>query len=140
MALSDQLIALAARAKDLEDRAAAAKTQSQADLEKQRNEARASIQAQSDKLRKSAEVAKGRLSAWWDNLRRSWDEHIAAVRKDFEDRHAAHDLKAAEHAADRADNDAAFAIDFASAAIDEAEYAVLDAELAHRHVEELSKT
>jgi hypothetical protein len=140
MALSDQLTALAARAKELDDRAAAAKTQSKADLEKQRNEARASIQAQSDKLRESAEVAKGRLSAWWVNLRRSWDEHITAVRKDFEERHGAHDLKAAEHAADRADNDAAFAIDFASAAIDEAEYAVLDAALAHKHVEELSKT
>jgi hypothetical protein len=72
-------------------------------------------------------------------VQRSWNDHLAAVRKSVDDRRAAHDLKAAQKAADQADDDAAFAIDYAYAAIEEAEYAVLDADLAHVEVDELAK-
>jgi hypothetical protein len=139
MALSDQLSDLAARAKQLEDHAAAAKQKAKADLEADVNQARESAQARADALRQSAEAGKGRISAWWDGVQRSWNEHLAAVRKNAEDRRAAHDLKAAQRAAERADEDAAFAIDYAYAAIEEAEYAVLDADLAHMQADELEK-
>jgi hypothetical protein len=138
MALSDQLSKLATRAKELEDRAAAAKQKGKADLEQEVKSARDSAQAQGDALRKSAEESKGKVSAWWDSVERSWSEHLAAVRKGVEDRRAAHDLKEAQKAADQADDDAAFAIDYAYAAIEEAGYAVLDADLAHMEADELA--
>ena len=139
MALSDQLSRLAIRAKELEDRAAAANEKGKADLEQDVRAARESAQAQAGALRKSAESSKGQISAWWDSVQRSWNDHLAAVRKSVDDRRAAHDLKAAQTAADQADDDAAFAIDYAYAAIEEAEYAVLDADLAHMEADELAK-
>jgi hypothetical protein len=133
MAFSDQLTKLAIRAKEVEDRVAAAENKAQADLEREVNDARAAAQAQADTLRKSAESTKGKVSSWWDGVQQSWDDHLAAVRKDFESRRTTHDLMSANRAAEQADDDAVFAIDFASAALDEAEYAVLDAVLAHKN-------
>ena len=137
MALSDQLTRLAARAKELEDRAAAAKTKAKSDLEHDVKAARDSAQAQSEALRRSASASKGQISAWWDSVQRSWNEHLADVRRNVDDRKVAHDLSAAQWAADQADIDASFAIDYAYAAIEEAQYAVLDAELAHVQLDEL---
>jgi hypothetical protein len=137
MALSDQLSDLAARAKQLEDHAAAAQQKGRAELEADVKAARDSARAKADDLQKSAEENKGQISAWWDKIQRSWHEHIAEIRKKIEDRRANHDLKAAQRAAERADKDAAFAIDYASAAIEEAEYAVLDALLAHMDADEM---
>ena len=51
---------------------------------------------------------------------------------------AAHDLKSAQKAADRAEDDAVFAIDYAYAAVDEAEYAVLDAMLTRMDADALA--
>jgi hypothetical protein len=140
MALSDQLTALAARAKDLEDRAAAAKTKTKADLEQDVKNARESAQSQGDALRASADKSKGQISDWWDNVRTSWDKHLKDVHKHVDDKKAAHDLKSAQRAAQQADDDAAFAIDYAYAAIEEAEYAVLDADLAQMEADELAQT
>jgi hypothetical protein len=139
MALSDQLSDLAAKAKQVEDRVAAAKQKTKAELEADVNNARESAQAQADALHNKAEANKGKISAWWDKVERSWHEHVAAVRKGAEDRKAAHDAKAAQRAAEQADEDASYAIDYAYAAIEEAQYAVLDADLAHRHADELAQ-
>jgi hypothetical protein len=138
MALSDQLTKLAARAKELEDRAAGAQTKAKNDLQKEVDQARDSAQAQADALRKSAEASKGKISAWWASVQKSWSDHLAAVRKDVKNKKAAHDVKAAQKVADQADDDASFAIDYAYAAIEEAEYAVLDAQLAHVEADELA--
>ena len=89
MALSDQLTKLSARAKELEDRAAAAKSKGKADLEQDVKEARESAQGQADELRKSAEAGKGKISVWWDDVQRSWNENIAKIRKNVDDRRAA---------------------------------------------------
>jgi chemotaxis protein histidine kinase CheA len=138
MALSDPLTKLAARAKDLEDRAAAAKAKGKADLEQEVKEARDSAQEQADSLRKSAESRKGEISAWWDRVQQSWNENIASIRRAVDEGRAEHDAKSAQRAAERADEDAAFAIDYAYAAIEEAEYAVLDADLAHMRADEVA--
>ena len=140
MTLSEQLSDLAARAKQVEDRAAAAQTKAKADLEAEVKDARDSARAQADRLRNRAREGKGKISAWWDSVQRSWHDHLAAVRKGADDRKAAHDLKTRQRAAERADQDAAFAIDYAHAAIEEAQYAVLDADLAHREADELART
>jgi hypothetical protein len=139
MALSDQLTALATRAKDLEDRATAAKGKTKADLEQDVKNARESAQSRADALHASAAKGKGEISDWWDNVRKSWDKHVKDVRKHMDDRKAVHDVKSAQRAAQQADDDAAFAIDYAYSAIEEAEYAVLDADLAHMEADELAQ-
>jgi len=138
MALSDQLTQLANRAKELEDRVAASTAKSKADLQQDVKNAREAAQSQGDALRKSAEDSKGKISAWWDSVQRSWNDHLAAVRDNIDEKRSEHDQKTAQRAADSAEEDATFAIDFAFAAIDEAEYAVLDAELARMNADELA--
>jgi hypothetical protein len=139
MALSNQLSDLVARAKQVEDRVAAANQKSRTELEVDVDDARASAQAQADALHSKAEARKGKISAWWDGLQRSWHEHLAAVRKGAEERKAAHDAKAAQRSAEQAEEDASYAIDYAYAAIEEAQYAALDAALAQRHADELAQ-
>jgi hypothetical protein len=139
MALSDQLSELVVKVKQVEERVAAAHQKTRAELEADVDNARASAQAQADALHAKAEERKGKISTWWDKVQRAWHEHVAAVRTGAEERKAAHDAKAAQRAAERADEDAAYAIDYAYAAIEEAQYAVLDADLAHRHADELAQ-
>jgi hypothetical protein len=138
MALSDQLSDLAARAKDLEDRAAAARQKTKSDLEHDVEHARESAKQQADALHANASDRKDKVADWWDGMQKSWTEHVDKARKRRDDRKAAHDAKSAQKAADRADDDAAFAIDYACAAVEEAEYAVLDAALAHMEADELA--
>lgn len=138
MALSDQLTKLAAKAKETEDHAAAAETQARAELDQSVKTAQEAARTQADALRKSAEANKGKISAWWEGVQRSWDEHVAAIRQDFDERRAEHDVNAAQRAADRAEGDAAFAVDYAYGAIEEAEYAVLNAALARKDAVDLA--
>ena len=138
MALSDQLTKLAAQTREFEQNASKARMKSEADLQASVARARASAQAQGEELRKRADASKDHISSWWEDVQRSWNEHLSAVRKDVEQKREAHDLRSAKKQADRADDDAAFAIDYAYAAIIEAEYAVLDAALAHKHLDELA--
>jgi hypothetical protein len=138
MALSDQLGQLAARAKEVEDHAASAKGKAKADLEQELEASRQAAQVQADGLRQSAEARKGKISAWWDSVQDSWNEHLAAIRTDVDEKRASHDLSTAQKRADQADEDAAFAIDYAYAVIDEAEVAVLDARLARMDADELA--
>jgi hypothetical protein len=136
MAASDQLMALANRAKAAEDRvAAAAKTQNRAEVEKQVNKARSAAQKKADGLQaQNAKVAAG-ASQWWTDVQASWSTHVAQVHDDIETRKADRDSKKAQHRADRAEDDAISAVAFAEAALEEAEYAVLDAQLARLEAE-----
>lgn len=138
MAASDELTKLVARAKAAEDRAAAAQGKAKADLERDVETARISAQKQADNLRTSADTGKKKLSVWWNDLQRSWNEHIVKVRDDVDRRRSEHDVDRAEKRAERAEHDALFAIDFAYAAIEEAEYAVLDADLARMEADQLA--
>jgi hypothetical protein len=139
MALSDQLSDLVAKTKQVEDRVAAARQKTKLELQADVDNARESSQAQADALHAQAQASKGKISAWWDKLAGSWHEHVAAVRQGVEERKAAHDAKAAQRAAEKADGDASYAIDYAYAAIEEAQYAVLDSLLAHQHADELTQ-
>ena len=120
MALSDQLSALAARAKAAEDRAAAAKQKAKTDLEQDAKNAHQSAQNHADALRTKAAETKDQASAGWDKVQQSWNDHVAAARKNFDDRKAAHDLKSAQRTADRANKDAELAIDYAYSAVEDA--------------------
>jgi len=99
MALSDQLADLAARAKEAEDRAAAAHGKAKADLQADVETARSSAEAQAKKLRESADAHKNKLSVWWNDLQRTWNEHVAKIREDIETKRAEHDTdRAQKHA------------------------------------------
>jgi hypothetical protein len=138
MALSDQLTELAARAKEAEDRAGAVQGKAKADVQADVETARASAQERAKKLRESAEANKNKLSVWWYDLQRTWNEHVAKIREDIESKRAEHDVDRAQRRAEHRADDAVFAVEFAYAAIEEAEYAVLDAELARMEADELS--
>jgi hypothetical protein len=139
MALSDDMSKLAGRAKEAEDRAAGAQEKAKADLETDRDNARAVGEQQAEDLRELAEKGKGRISARWADVQRAWDDAVAGVRADVQGKKEEHDLHKAQRRSDRAEEDARFAIDFAYSAIVEAEYAVLDAALARTEADELSK-
>ena len=65
---------------------------------------------QADRLSKTVEDHKGKLSAWWTRLQRSWDEHIAEIRQNIDERRSSHNLEAAQREADSAEEDASFAV------------------------------
>ena len=138
MALSDQLTQLAARAKEAEDHAGAVQGKAKADVQADVEQARASAQDRAKKLRESADANRNKLSVWWYDLQRTWNEHVAKIRDDIDAKRAEHDVDRAERRAEHRADDAAFAVEFAYAAIEEAEYAVLDAELARMEADELS--
>jgi hypothetical protein len=139
MALSDDLTTLAARVKEAEDHTAAAQAKTKAELEQDKAAVRASAEARADKLRQEAEERKSRLSVWWHDLQRTWNEHLGKIRDDIEGKRAEHDVDRAQRRAETAEGDAAFAISFAYAAVEEAEYAILDATVARMEAEELTQ-
>jgi hypothetical protein len=138
MALSDQLSRLAARTKELEDRAAAAQQEARADLEHDVESARAASRSSAAAFRNSVDASAGEVSAWWSDLGRSWDDHVAKVRTEIGRKRAEHDLRSAQRAADDAEAYASYLIDYTYAAVEEAGYAVLDATLARREADQLA--
>ena len=103
MALSDQLGKMATKAKEAEDRTAAAQDKAKCDPEQDVEQARATAQDQADSLRESADGSKGRISAWWHDVQKAWNEHLAAMREDIEDRKAERNADRAQENADRAE-------------------------------------
>ena len=79
MAMSEDLTGLAARVKEAEDHATAARAKTKAEVEQDMATVRASAEARADKLRQDAEDHKSKLSVWWHDLERSWN---AAPRED----------------------------------------------------------
>ena len=138
MAASDELSKLSVRAKEAEDRVAAAREKAKAGLEEDLDFTRTAVEKQNAVVRELVSESKGRMSDRWHEVQAAWNEAISQVREDIEGRKAEHDLHKAERRADRAEEDARFAIDFAYSAIVEAEYASLDAALARMEANELS--
>lgn len=138
MALTNQLSRLSARTKELEDRAAAARQKAHDDLQKDVEAARHEAKANAEALRDSVDVSVAEVSAWWIDVGRSWDEHLAKARKHVDQKIAQHDLNTAKRDAEDANAYAAYLIDYLYAAVEEAEYAVLDATLAQMEYEDLA--
>jgi hypothetical protein len=137
MTLSDQLGKLAARAKQAEARAAEAQHKAASDLQDDLAAARATAQAETLKLRESAEAGRGKTSDWRHGLQQSWSEYISAVHRTIDEANVEVDVAQAERAAETAQSDASYAIDYAYAAIEQAEYAVLHAEFARTKADDL---
>src|SRR4051812_7475082 len=113
MAVSDQLERLAVRAKEVETRAADAKSKAKTDLEQDVADARASAQEQAEKLRLIADENEGKISSWWNDVQRDWNTHISEVRENIDTKKAELDKNRAERTAENAEDDALFAIDYA---------------------------
>lgn len=81
MAVSDDLMRLSQRAKQAEDRVAAAKTQAHDRLEKNVEQARQDTQTMAEKLRSDTASATDRARSWGDDIQQSWNQHLASVRE-----------------------------------------------------------
>jgi hypothetical protein len=138
MAVSDELRRLANRAEEAEKTTAAARDKAKADLEQDRENSRAVAQQDAEHLREAADAGRGQISDRWNDIQRSWNEHIAQLQDKVETKKAEIDLDRAQKRADHAEADAAFAVDFAYGAIGEAEYAVLDAVVARKEADEMA--
>ncbi len=138
MALSEQLSKLSVRTKELETRAAAASKEAHEDLQKDVAAARDASRANAEALRKAVDEDVADVSAWWTDVSRSWDQHVASMRKHVKEKKAEFDVDQAKRTADDAYAYAAYLIDYCFAAVEEAEYAVLDATLAQMDYEELA--
>jgi hypothetical protein len=138
MALSDDLTKLAARTKEAEDRATAARSAAHAQLQQDVQSAQDSMQKNTDQLRQTAEANQGKVAQWWSEVQKSWDDQIASIRRDIDSKKAEHDVHAAQRKADSAEEDAEFAITYAYWAVEEAEYRVLDAILARMNADSLA--
>jgi hypothetical protein len=134
----DELSALSDQTKQAQEKVDAARNQPRADLEKAVSDSRATAEAGAAELRTSAKAAKGTLSTWWDGQQKAWNDHLAKLRGDLDEKKAEYDADKAEKKAKKAEANADFAVKFASAAIDEAEYAVLSAMLARKDADALA--
>jgi len=132
MALSDELARLSVRAKQAEERAAAAKTEAREQLEETVEQARNSSQQAAAELGSKKAAATEQSKAWAAGIQKSWNEHVAQTRQRIDARKARHAADRAEADAEDAEDYADYSIDLAYSAIEEAEYAVLDALLARK--------
>ncbi|MFD3588230.1 hypothetical protein [Streptomyces sp. NPDC058683] len=132
--LSDQLSKLADRTKKVEDTAAAAKAKNRAQLETERTNLKASLDAVGTKTDEAKARAEGRISDLHDSVAK----HFADRRAASAEHKAERDLKRAEHRADDAEQDAADAIALVLYVLDQAEYAVVDAALARADADDLA--
>jgi hypothetical protein len=108
------------------------------DLKKDVEAARREAETNAEALRDSADAGAAEVSAWWIDVSRSWDEHLAKVRNHVDQKIAEHDLNTAKRDAEQANAYAAYLIDYCYAAVQEAEYAVLDATLAQMQYDDLA--
>ncbi|MFD8819901.1 hypothetical protein ACFV23_52615 [Streptomyces sp. NPDC059627] len=132
--LSDQLSQLADRTKKVEDTAAAAKAKNRAQLETERTNLKASLDAVGAKTDEAKARAQGRISDLHDSVQK----HFADRRAASAEHKAERDLKRAERRADDAEQDAADAIALVLYVLDQAEYAVVDAALARADADDLA--
>jgi hypothetical protein len=137
MSLSDQLGKLAERAKQAETRAVAAQHKAASDLRADVAAARATAQAEAQKLRESAEDGRGEISDRRLSVQQTWSEYVDAVHRTIDEANAEVDLAQARRAADTAESDASYAIDYAYAMIEQAESDVLHAEYARMNADDL---
>ena len=86
MALSDDLHKLADRAEEAEKHAAAAKDKATAQIQQDRDNSREVARQQAEQLREAADSGQGKISAWWNDVQRDWNRHVAKVQESIEKR------------------------------------------------------
>jgi hypothetical protein len=91
----EELSELSDQTKQLQEKVDAARNQSKADLEKTVSDSPATAEARAAELRNTAMAAKGRLSTWWDDQQKAWNDHLAKLREDLDEKKGEHDTNKA---------------------------------------------
>jgi len=136
--LSESLMDLAARVKRLEDSAAAVREQNRAALQARREELETAIDREVKEFEETTAEAKEAARSWWSDTKGAIERQIAAMRADFEKRHAELEQKSVERAAQSAEDDAVAAVTLAGYCLDAAEWAVVRAEETRGEADELA--
>ena len=79
--VSERFAKLSERAKEAEQRVAAAQSQAKAEVEHAASEARASVRAHADKLREAAGAGQAHVSDSWNEMQKSWGAHLARMTR-----------------------------------------------------------
>ena len=137
MALSDQLMDLAARTKKLEAATAANMAKSQAELEQEQEELNAQIQVQADKFQADFDKSQAEAEAWWTETAKKFEKRRAEMRTKIAQFKGDRKLDRAQYNADYMEAIAADYVAWAAYAVDCAEYAVNDAAIARKEADEL---
>ena len=138
MALSDQLMDLASRIKQLEDAAEATRERNRAKLEQEREKLHTSMERDAENMRSSAEQAQTDMRSWWADTTSHMEQQRADLRSKIEQRRAEHEVARAQRNAEDAEQFASDWVAWAAYAVDNAEYAVLDAAIARGEADELA--
>jgi len=101
--LSESLMDLAARVKQLENSAAAWQERDRAALHTRREEFGAAVDRGVQEFDNTSAETKEAARSWWSDARGSIERQIAAMRADFENRQAEHKQHNAGSAAQAAD-------------------------------------
>ena len=134
---SELLTALAQKAKEAEDSAAAARAKNRAALEARRDAIETCMDESEAKLEAEAQHAKSKMGQMNSTLHSHLAEKRAAVKADLDAQKASRDAKRATRRADNAESDAVLAVGFALDAIETVEYEVIDAVLARAEADAL---
>ncbi|SRR6266704_488990 len=137
MALSDRLMDLATRTKNLEDAAAATKARNRAKLEQQREALHSKMTTEAKGIQSSAGKAEADARSWWNDTTVRFEQRRAELRTKMDEQRTERKVERAKNNADDAEDYASDMVTWAAYAIDAAEYAVIDAAIARSEADEL---
>ena len=105
-----------------------------------REELETVIDREVKEFEKTTAEAKEAARGWWSDTKGAIERQIAAMRAEFEKRHAELEQKSVERAAESAEDDAVAAVTLAGYCLDAAEWAVVRAEQTRGEADELAAT
>jgi hypothetical protein len=138
--LSEQLANLSARAKNIEDAAAAAQKEAHDKVVARVAQAQAAAEETIQKVNQNIKSASDTTSAKWNGLKAKIAADIDDLKSKVAQKKHDLDVKRSANYAELLDEDASFAIDYAGASIEQAKVAVLDAIAGHLEVEKAKRT
>lgn len=136
--MSESLMELAPRVKQLEDSASAVRDKNRTALQTRHQQLENAIDRGVKEFETTATEGAAKTGTWWADTKNSIESQVSAMRADVQERKAEHKQDRAERRAELAEQDAAAAIALASHCLNAAEWAVVDAALARAEAEELA--
>ena len=125
--LSEKLADLSARAKNAESAAAAAAKETHDKITARKEQAHAAAKTAVEKVNQDIKTASESATRDWNAVKAKIAADMNALKAHVAEAKHEHDVKHAEHHADRLEWEAGFAIEYAIAAVEQAGLSVLDA-------------
>ena len=138
--LSEQLANLSARAKNIEDAAAAAQKEAHDKVVARVAQAQAAAEETIQRVNQNIKSVSDTTSAKWNGLKAKIAADMDNLKSKVAQKKHDLDVKRAANYAELLDEDASFAIDYAIASIEQAKLAVLDAIAGRIEVEKAKRT